>query len=132
MTSKGSKLPADARLFAHPRLEIAGAIARQAGVSFRILCDDLELSDGNLSAHLRALENEGVIHVGRTFDGRRRLSQYRLTDPGRARLSNYVQWVEQFARALYPHVREGAASAALPPSPVEAAVANVKTPQDEL
>ena len=105
MTTKGSKLPIDARLFAHPRLEIAGAIARQPGVSFRLLCDDLELSDGNLSAHLRALENEGVITVERTFDGRRRLSQYRLTDAGRGRLHGYVQWVEHFARALQPHVR---------------------------
>jgi len=105
MTIRDSKIPVDARLFAHPRLEIAGAIARQAGVSFRLLCDELELSDGNLSAHLRALENEGVISVERTFDGRRRLSQYRLTDAGRGRLHDYVSWVEQFARALYPHVR---------------------------
>jgi DNA-binding MarR family transcriptional regulator len=105
MATKGSRLlPADARLFAHPRLEIAGAIARQAGVSFRLLCDQLELSDGNLSAHLRALENEGVIHVQRTFDGRRRLSQYTLTDGGRGRLHSYVLWVEQFARTLRPFV----------------------------
>jgi DNA-binding MarR family transcriptional regulator len=113
MTTKGSKLPIDARLFAHPRLEIAGAIARQPGVSFRLLCDDLELSDGNLSAHLRALENEGVITVERTFDGRRRLSQYRLTDAGRGRLHTYVQWVEQFARALHPHVRSDGKPAAV-------------------
>jgi DNA-binding MarR family transcriptional regulator len=105
MTTRDAKIPVDARLFAHPRLEIAGAIARQAGVSFRLLCDELELSDGNLSAHLRALENEGVISVERTFDGRRRLSQYRLTEAGRGRLCDYVSWVEQFARALHPHVR---------------------------
>ena len=105
MTERDSKIPVDARLFAHPRLEIAGAIARQAGVSFRLLCDELELSDGNLSAHLRALENEGVISVERTFDGRRRLSQYRLTEAGRTRLHDYVSWVEHFARALHPHVR---------------------------
>ena len=107
MTTRDSKIPVDARLFAHPRLEIAGAIARQAGVSFRLLCDELELSDGNLSAHLRALENEGVISVERTFDGRRRLSQYRLTEPGRSRLRDYVSWVERFARALHPHVGHG-------------------------
>lgn len=103
--TKGSeKLPPDARLFAHPRLEICGAIARRAGVSFRLLCDELELSDGNLSAHLRALENESVILVERTFDGRRRLSQYRLTETGKARLRSYIEWIESFARALEPHV----------------------------
>jgi DNA-binding MarR family transcriptional regulator len=106
--TKGSeKLPPDARLFAHPRLEICGAIARRAGVSFRLLCDELELSDGNLSAHLRALENETVIHVDRTFDGRRRLSQYRLTETGKARLKSYIEWIESFARALEPHVVPG-------------------------
>lgn len=103
--TKGSeKLPPDARLFAHPRLEICGAIARRAGVSFRLLCDELELSDGNLSAHLRALENDDVIAVERTFDGRRRLSQYRLTEGGRDRLRAYVEWVQSFARDLEPHV----------------------------
>jgi len=107
MNLKDDKLPADARLFAHPRLEIAGAIARRAGVSFRLLCDELELSDGNLSAHLRALENEGVISVERTFDGRRRLSQYRLTDAGRSRLREYIVWIEHFAVALRPHVVGG-------------------------
>jgi DNA-binding MarR family transcriptional regulator len=107
------KLPPDARLFAHPRLEIAAAIARRAGVSFRHLCDELELSDGNLSAHLRALENETVIEVERTFDGRRRLSQYRLTEGGRERLRAYAEWVESFARALYPHVGTAAPGASV-------------------
>jgi DNA-binding MarR family transcriptional regulator len=106
--TKGSeKLPPDARLFAHPRLEICGAIARRAGVSFRLLCDELELTDGNLSAHLRALENDAVIAVERTFDGRRRLSQYRLTEGGRDRLRAYVEWVQSFARDLEPHVASG-------------------------
>src|SRR5439155_2308768 len=101
------RVPVDARLFAHPRLEIAGAIARQAGVSFRLLCDELELSDGNLSAHLRALENEAVISVERTFDGRRRLSQYRLTEARRGRSHDYVPRAEQLAHALHPHVLRG-------------------------
>ena len=103
-TKGAEKLPPDARLFAHPRLEICGAIARRSGVSFRLLCDELELSDGNLSAHLRALENEAIIAVERTFDGRRRLSQYRLTDSGRDRLRSYIEWIEQFARALESYV----------------------------
>ena len=121
MKTKCGQLPTDARLFAHPRLEIAGAIARRAGVSFRLLCDELELSDGNLSAHLRALENELVIQVERSFDGRRRLSQYRLTEPGRVRLLAYVLWVEHFARELQPHVRlgDGLHEHASPPTPVE-------------
>jgi DNA-binding MarR family transcriptional regulator len=105
-TRGNEKLPPDARLFAHPRLEIAGAIARRSGVSFRLLCDELELSDGNLSAHLRALENESIISVERTFDGRRRLSQYRLTDAGRERLLAYLKWVESFVQALEPHVKK--------------------------
>jgi DNA-binding MarR family transcriptional regulator len=103
-TKGAEKLPPDARLFAHPRLEICGAIARRAGVSFRLLCDELELSDGNLSAHLRALENEAIIAVERTFDGRRRLSQYRLTEGGRDRLRSYIGWVQEFAKSLEVHV----------------------------
>lgn len=96
--------PSDARLFAHPRLEIVAEIARRPGVSFRSLCEDLALSDGNLSAHLRALEESGAMRVERTFDGRRRLSQYHLTDDGRARLRAYVDWLGRFAQAMRPLV----------------------------
>lgn len=96
--------PSDARLFAHPRLEIVAEIARRPGVSFRILCEDLALSDGNLSAHLRALEESGAMRVERTFDGRRRLSQYHLTDDGRTRLRAYVDWLGRFAQAMRPLV----------------------------
>lgn len=100
--TQGHAMPTDARLFAHPRLEIAASIARRAGISFRMLCEELGLSDGNLSAHLRALENEAVIAVERGFDGRRRLSQYRLTSHGRARYRSYVAWVQHFAGELLP------------------------------
>lgn len=100
--TQGHAMPRDARLFAHPRLEITAAIARSAGVSFRMLCEELGLSDGNLSAHLRALETEAVILVDRRFDGGRRLSQYRLTDAGRTRFRAYVRWVDGFVRALLP------------------------------
>jgi DNA-binding MarR family transcriptional regulator len=100
--TQGHAMPTDARLFAHPRLEIAASIARRAGISFRMLCDELGLSDGNLSAHLRALENEAVIVVERGFDGRRRLSQYRFTPHGRARYRSYVAWVQSFAAELLP------------------------------
>ncbi len=100
--TQGHAVPKDARLFAHPRLEITGAIARRAGISFRMLCEELGLTDGNLSAHLRALEAELVIAVDRGFDGHRRLSQYRLTDPGRTRLRAYVRWVDGFVGALLP------------------------------
>lgn len=111
--TKGHALPNDARLFAHPRLEIAAAITRRAGISFRMLCEELGLSDGNLSAHLRALENEGVIVVERGFDGRRRLSQYRLTDDGRERFRAYVGWVERFAAELLPSLSQPAPSLAV-------------------
>jgi DNA-binding MarR family transcriptional regulator len=103
-TKGAAKLPPDARIFAHPRLEICAAIARRAGLSFRVLCDELELSDGNLSAHLRALENDVVIDVERGYDGRRRVSRYRLTDSGRDRLRAYVEKIRSFAHALEPHI----------------------------
>ena len=108
--TQGHHMPMDARLFAHPRLEITAAIARRAGISFRMLCQELGLTDGNLSAHLRALETESVIAVDRGFDGRRRLSQYRLTDAGRARLEAYLRWVERFAGTLLPLLSGEAAS----------------------
>ena len=122
---KSSKVPTDARLFAHPRLEISGAIARRPGVSFRAVCQELELTDGNLSAHLRALEDDAVVSVERSFDGRRRLSRYWLTDAGRGRLTRYVRWMESFLTDLSPHVAtngHASPSSSQPTAPQQATV----------
>ena len=63
----------------------------------------LGLTDGNLSAHSRTLEEAGYILVEKSFRGRRPYTAMRLTAKGRKAFARYLetlrQIVEQGARA---------------------------------
>lgn len=63
------------------------AILREADrVEFAYLRDALELTDGNLSRHLRTLETAGYIEVHKGYQGRRPRTWLSLTRPGRQAL----------------------------------------------
>jgi DNA-binding MarR family transcriptional regulator len=63
------------------------AILREADrVEFAYLRDALELTDGNLSRHLRTLEDAGYIEVHKGYQGRRPRTWLSLTKAGRQAL----------------------------------------------
>jgi DNA-binding MarR family transcriptional regulator len=63
------------------------AILREADrVEFGYLRNALELSDGNLSRHLRTLEDAGFIEIHKGYQGRRPRTWLRLTRVGRRAL----------------------------------------------
>jgi DNA-binding MarR family transcriptional regulator len=60
------------------------AILREADrVEFSYLREALELTDGNLSRHLRTLEDAGFVEVHKGYQGRRPRTWLSLTKPGR-------------------------------------------------
>ena len=67
------------------------ALPRQASLSFVALREMLALTDGNLSAHLRKLEESGYVRVDRRFAGRRPLTQIAATERGRTAFTTYVR-----------------------------------------
>ena len=84
----------DAVIHERARLAIVSALAVAPEISFNELKDSLSLTDGNLSAHSRTLENAGYIEIKKTFRGRRPLTTMRLTPKGRRAFQRYLDTLQ--------------------------------------
>jgi DNA-binding HxlR family transcriptional regulator len=76
----------------HGRLRL-GIIAYLVGAGtgdFQTLKQHLQTTDGNLSVHLRKLEEAGYVAVDKTFHDRKPRTEVRLTDEGRAAFVRYL------------------------------------------
>lgn len=73
------------------RLAIAVLLARHGEVSFAAFKQQLQLTDGNLGAQLRRLEDDGYVALRRDFVERRPVTWYALTPPGRKALQKHLR-----------------------------------------
>ena len=71
------------------------ALAVAPELSFGELKKMLSLTDGNLSAHSRTLEEAGYIKVEKSFQGRRPLTTMRLSPKGRKAFQRYLKTLRQ-------------------------------------
>jgi len=72
------------------RLGVMAYLASAGSASFTILRDKTASTDGNLSTHLRKLEDGGYIKVDKRFENRKPLSVVSLTEKGRAAWLEYL------------------------------------------
>jgi len=77
------------------RLGIVAYLASAEVADFTELKDVLEVTQGNLSIHLRKLEEAGYVAIDKSFVGRKPLTRVRLTETGRAAFSNYLKAMGQ-------------------------------------
>ncbi|MGF1454966.1 MAG: winged helix-turn-helix domain-containing protein [Alphaproteobacteria bacterium] len=87
------------------RLAIMAFLASVDEADFAALKAAVSVTDGNLSVHLRKLEEAGYITLTKSFVGRRPNTTCTLTDEGRSALVNYVDHIEallQSTRTLKP------------------------------
>tara|TARA_R110001592_G_scaffold54041_1_gene165599 strand:- start:559 stop:936 length:378 start_codon:yes stop_codon:yes gene_type:complete len=82
------------------RLALVSALAAETMLTFNDLKSILSISDGNLSAHARKLEDAGYIDCSKTFDGRVPRTEYRLSPAGRAALQKYIGHMEALISAV--------------------------------
>lgn len=82
------------------RLALVSALAANTLLTFNDLKSLLAISDGNLSAHARKLEDAGYIDCTKGFDGRVPRTEYRLTTSGRAALQKYIAHMEALIGAM--------------------------------
>lgn len=82
------------------RLGIVSALAVEETLSFSDLKGLLEVTDGNLSAHARKLEDAGYLACTKGYEGRVPRTEYRLTDQGRAALEEYLGHMETLIDAV--------------------------------
>jgi DNA-binding MarR family transcriptional regulator len=71
----------------------------QEPVNFNELLGDLELTKGNLSTHMKKLEDEGLVRINKKFVGRKPQTTYRCTAKGKKEIQNYLSTIESVLKA---------------------------------
>ena len=77
------------------RLAIMAALAATPELSFTELRDTLDMTDGNLNAHIRTLHEEGYVYITKAVQHNRPLTTCSLTSAGRKAFAEYVDLLEQ-------------------------------------
>ena len=73
------------------RLGIMAYLAEAEVADFNELKALLDATQGNLSVHLRKLEDAGYIEIEKSFLGRKPLTRARITASGRHAFADYLQ-----------------------------------------
>ena len=89
----------DRLVYERVRLGIMSALAVNERLTFNELKSLFDVSDGNLSAHARKLEEAGYLACTKSFEGRRPKSEYRITATGRRALYRYLEHIEAVIKA---------------------------------
>lgn len=76
------------------RLGIMSVLAVNDTLDFNALKEYLEVTDGNLASHLKALEKEEYISVEKSFVGRKPNTKYFLTKAGKKAFSDHLAALE--------------------------------------
>jgi DNA-binding HxlR family transcriptional regulator len=77
------------------RLGIMSALVVNDMLSFNALKELLELTDGNLASHLKALEQQKIIEVTKQFIGRKPSTTYEATELGRELFRQHLSALEE-------------------------------------
>ena len=80
------------------RLGIMSVLIVNETLSFNSLKELLDMTDGNLATHLRALEEQGYVSVKKQFVGRKPNTTYSATPPGRQAFTEHLNALEDFIR----------------------------------
>jgi DNA-binding PadR family transcriptional regulator len=89
----------DKMISAPCRLGILATLVPGVPVSFSELKSATSLSDGNLHAQTRKLDEAGYIKISKTMKGKRSLTEYRITGLGRDRLQLYIMKLQKLLDA---------------------------------
>lgn len=82
------------------RLGIMSSLAVNELVDFNSLKEWLDLTDGNLASHLKALEKVGFIGVKKSFVGRKPHTQYYMTKTGKMAFDGHLETLEKLIKGL--------------------------------
>jgi DNA-binding MarR family transcriptional regulator len=77
-------------------------LAASPELSFTELRDALGMTDGNLTTHIRALQQEGYVAVAKSFQKNRPLTTCSFTPAGRKAFADYIKLLEQIVRQNRP------------------------------
>ena len=84
------------------RLAIMAALAAAPELTFTELRDLLDMTDGNLTTHIRTLQQEGFVSVAKAYQNNRPLTSCTLTAAGRKAFAQYIDLLDQIVRQSKP------------------------------
>jgi DNA-binding MarR family transcriptional regulator len=76
------------------RLAIMSMLAASPELSFTELRDALNMTDGNLTTHIRTLQEAGYVSVTKSFQKNRPLTTCALTATGKKAFTNYINLLD--------------------------------------
>lgn len=80
------------------RLAILSLLAASPDLSFTDMRETLNMTDGNLTTHIRTLQEAGYVSVTKSYRNNRPLTTCSLTTAGRKAFSAYVDLLEQIVQ----------------------------------
>ena len=82
------------------RLGIMSVLSVNDSADFNTMKELLDLTDGNLASHLKALEKESVIVVKKQFIGRKPNTSYSITPLGEKLFKEHIDALEKLINPL--------------------------------
>ena len=80
------------------RLQIMSVLTTNDAYEFNSLKELLDVTDGNLASHIKALEKEKYITINKTFIDRKPNTKYRITEKGRSAFKKHLDALEAVVR----------------------------------
>jgi DNA-binding transcriptional ArsR family regulator len=80
------------------RLAIMSLLAASPELSFTEMRTALKMTDGNLMAHMRTLQEAGYVAITKVFDGGRPLTTYAFTNKGQKAFAQYIDLLENIVK----------------------------------
>lgn len=81
------------------RLGIMSVLMVNELVDFSTLKDLLQLTDGNLASHIRALEDLQYVTVNKQFVGRKPNTTYSVSELGKKAFNDHLNALENFLKS---------------------------------
>lgn len=86
------------------RMAIMSLLAATPEMSFTELKQTLNMTDGNLTTHIKTLQQAGYVGVTKSVLKNRPLTTCSLTPAGQDAFKNYVELLDQIVRQTKPQI----------------------------
>jgi DNA-binding MarR family transcriptional regulator len=77
------------------RLGIMSALLVNDAINFNELKELLQITDGNLASHIKALEENNILKVEKGFIGRKTNTTYKITRSGEKAFKDHINALEK-------------------------------------
>ncbi len=82
------------------RLQITSLLVQEGIQDFSAIKKQMEMTDGNLSFHLRKLEKEGIVSLTKTFENNKPKTYVAITEEGHRMFMEYISYLEELILSL--------------------------------